>query len=37
MWNVYTKVIKMPSRMACVQRPSVQIKVEGSARAFKGV
>ncbi len=35
-WKVYTKVIKMPSWMAWVQRPSCQIKVEGSTRAFIG-
>ena len=33
-WKAYTKVIKMPSWMAWVQRPSGLIKVEGSASDF---
>jgi hypothetical protein len=34
--KVFTKVIQMPSWKAWVQGPSVQIKVGGSATAFKG-
>ena len=33
-WKIYTKVIKMPSRMAFVQRPSGLIFDKGSARHF---
>jgi hypothetical protein len=32
----YTQVLKTPSWMAWAQRPSGQIKMEGSASAFKG-
>jgi hypothetical protein len=36
-WKVYTAVIKMPSLMGWVQRPSGLIKVELSASAFRTI
>jgi len=35
-WKIYTKVIKMLSWMAWVQRPSGLIQVEGSASTYRG-